>query len=739
VQRYRVAGAEEVEVRGGETGQASVSEQEAAFPLSRRVDSLLRPGENCCAVAHSARAAFLVDAQAYFLAFRKAAADAERSILILAWDFDSRTQLDEDAGGRGTTIGTFLNELVRRRRRLHVHILDWDFPMIFGRDREFPPLYGLDWRPHRRVRLRYDDTHPLAGSHHQKIVVIDDRVAFVGGLDLTLRRWDTPAHRSDDPRRVALGKPYPPFHDTMVMVDGHAARVLGDIARNRWRIATGEQLEPPVRAQDPWPPDVVPDVFDVRVGIACTAPGVNGHAGTRDVEQLYLDMIAASRRYIFMENQYFTSRALGDALVARLGAARGPEIVLVTRLLSHGWLEEVTMHTLRARLIERLRAADHAGRFHVYYPHIDGLAEGTCIDVHSKLMIVDDEWLRIGSANISNRSMGVDTECDVVVEALGQREISRAIRRFRDHLFAEHLGVAPERFAEEYPRTGSMACAVSALRVPRRTLLPLDGASVSDGAVSAAAIADLEQPVTLDRLVEELAPEEKEKTASSGHRWAMVAAVVVGVAGLTALWRFTPLAERVTPERIIEWSEAFAGAWWAPLAVVLAYTPAMVTMFPRPLITLAAVVAFGPWIGFGYAMSGVLLAAVLAYWGGRRVPRQTLRRLSGASFNRLAEALRQRGLMAVTAVRLVPLAPFVVEGLVAGAIRIPLWQYVVGTFLGMLPGMLTATVFGDQIETALHDPSQINYGIVAAVVVGLLVVTLVVRRWLASLQHGSQR
>jgi uncharacterized membrane protein YdjX (TVP38/TMEM64 family) len=138
-------------------------------------------------------------------------------------------------------------------------------------------------------------------------------------------------------------------------------------------------------------------------------------------------------------------------------------------------------------------------------------------------------------------------------------------------------------------------------------------------------------------------------------------------------------------------------------------------------------------------MGGVLLAAVLAYWGGRWVPRQTLRRLSGERFNRLADVLRQRGLLAVTAVRLVPLAPFVVEGLVAGAIRIPLWQYLVGTFLGMLPGMLAATVFGDQIETALRDPSQINYGIVAAVVVGLLALTLVVRRWLADLQQESQR
>jgi phosphatidylserine/phosphatidylglycerophosphate/cardiolipin synthase-like enzyme len=208
------------------------------------------------------------------------------------------------------------------------------------------------------------------------------------------------------------------------MVDGDAARTLGQVARERWRIATGERLEVPQSGDDPWPPDVRSDVSDVRAGVACTEPGVKGHREARHVERLYLDMIAAARHYVFLEHQYFTSSSVGDALETSLAAHEGPEIVLITRLLSHGWLEEATMHVLRARLIERLRAADRGGRFHVYYPHLDGLADGACVDVHSKLMIVDDEWLRIGSSNLSNRSMRVDTECDVVVEALGRQEIS---------------------------------------------------------------------------------------------------------------------------------------------------------------------------------------------------------------------------------------------------------------------------------------------------------------------------
>jgi phosphatidylserine/phosphatidylglycerophosphate/cardiolipin synthase-like enzyme len=152
---------------------------------------LFRPGDNCCAVARADRVALVIDAQAYYEAFMRACERAEREILILAWDFDSRTGLVFGEDGRClTTIGEFLNGLARRKRRLQIHILDWDYPMIFGKDREFLPLYGLSWKHHRRVHFRFDDTHPLAGSHHQKIVAIDDKLAFVGGLDLTSRRWD---------------------------------------------------------------------------------------------------------------------------------------------------------------------------------------------------------------------------------------------------------------------------------------------------------------------------------------------------------------------------------------------------------------------------------------------------------------------------------------------------------------------------------------------------------------------
>ena len=175
-------------------------------------ESILRPGVNCAEVARAKRVSLLVDAQAYFSAFARAAESAERSILILGWDFDSRTMLELDERGEPVLLGEFLNGLARRRKRLHIRILDWDFPLVYGKDRELPPpTYGFTWKPHRRIDFHFDDTHPLAGSHHQKIVVVDDLFAFAGGFDLTAKRWDTTEHRPDDPRRVFLGQRHHPL------------------------------------------------------------------------------------------------------------------------------------------------------------------------------------------------------------------------------------------------------------------------------------------------------------------------------------------------------------------------------------------------------------------------------------------------------------------------------------------------------------------------------------------------
>jgi uncharacterized membrane protein YdjX (TVP38/TMEM64 family) len=271
---------------------------------------------------------------------------------------------------------------------------------------------------------------------------------------------------------------------------------------------------------------------------------------------------------------------------------------------------------------------------------------------------------------------------------------------------------------------------------PQRTLKRLENFGVSETVVSLASIADPEQPVTIENLVAQFAP--RTEIRMRGVRWLTFATAVVALTALAALWQFTPVAEVITPGRVTHWAREFAGNVWAPLIVLAAYTPAAMVMFPRPLITLFAVVAFGPWLGFGYAMSGILISAFVTYVIGMRMDRGTVRRLAGPKLNRIIAVLRRRGIVALTALRLVPLAPFAIVGVVAGAIRVKLRDFMLATAFGMLPGTLAAAVFSDHLEVALRDPSEVNLWLVAAVLMALGIATLLVRRWLLTTQlHGE--
>ncbi len=559
-----------------------------------RTRSLLVEGRNCWRIAHADRVAFLIDAADYFAAFAAAAVQAQHSIFIIAWDFNSQIRLWQDDGPVGVppVLGDFLNHLVKRRRRLKIHILDWDFPMVYGADREFPPLFGLGWKHRRRIRLHFDSSLPLGASHHQKIVVIDDAIAFVGGLDLTGSRWDTSEHRGQDARRVYAGKPYPPFHDGMMAVDGAAAQALAEIAVTRWKRATGETIRPSAQRYDVWPPLLRPDITDVDVGIARTEPVYDGNPGVREIEALYIDAIAAAKHSIYIENQYFTSASVGAALAARLEEESGPEIVAVLRKASDGWLEGPTMGALRAELIKKLRAADRAQRLSLYYPTVPDLGD-QCCNVHAKFLVIDDQVLRIGSANLNNRSMGLDTECDLVVTANGDPRIAAAIAGFRNRLLAEHLGTSELRVAEILRTGTTISDTVRRLSTGERRLEPLEDEHWPAAVVSLAEVTDPEQPLSPNQLVEHFAPELDSKTR--GYLGLKITIAVLICVGLVAAWRYTPLKEYVTVEAVLAWVGTLKDNPWAPLVLIGAYILATFTFFPRPLLALGAVIAFGPW------------------------------------------------------------------------------------------------------------------------------------------------
>ncbi len=185
-----------------------------------------------------------VDADITFRAVRSALREARHSIYILSWDIDSRMRLIPSGANDGypEELGEFLHALVSERKELHAYVLNWDFAMLYALEREWLPNIKLGWRTHRRMAFQMDGRHPVGASHHQKIIVVDDVLAFVGGLDLTRSRWDTPQHQWHDRRRQnADGTHYAPFHDVQSAVDGAAARALGELCRQRWQRASGSR------------------------------------------------------------------------------------------------------------------------------------------------------------------------------------------------------------------------------------------------------------------------------------------------------------------------------------------------------------------------------------------------------------------------------------------------------------------------------------------------------------------
>jgi uncharacterized membrane protein YdjX (TVP38/TMEM64 family) len=187
----------------------------------------------------------------------------------------------------------------------------------------------------------------------------------------------------------------------------------------------------------------------------------------------------------------------------------------------------------------------------------------------------------------------------------------------------------------------------------------------------------------------------------------------------------------VTAERILGWTRTVRDTWWAPIVLVAAYTPAAFVLLPRPLVTLVSVLTFGVLLGLVYATTGVLIAALVTYCAGRYLPRRTVKRLAGDALEPAGKLLREHGVLAVFGSNMLPTPPFVVQNMIAGAVRIPLWKFTLGTFLALLPGMLAWTVFGDQIGTALEDSSKVSYGLIGGALVLLIAFTFLARRFLA--------
>ncbi|WP_160003561.1 phospholipase D-like domain-containing protein [Rhizobium sp. 18055] len=429
---------------------------------------IIRPGRNAWQVGRADKAAFLVDGAAYFTALDQALRKAKDTIWIVGWDFNPDIRLRPHQSSE--TLGELLLSLADENARLQIRILVWGMgPVYSGKSLRLFRESGFSAHP--QITMRFDLRHPVRGCHHQKLVSIDDSLGFLGGIDLTARRWDEPDHRIENPlRKSPDGTPYQPVHDMHSMVSGQAAMLIGDVARRRWKRATGQKLKPAMTEGASWPIGIAPDMADATTAIALTEPGLIGKRGHYEAFRLTRDAIKAARKLIYIETQYLASFGVARAIGKRLKEIDGPEITVLVTKSSHGFLEKLTMGNNRDRLIRRLKRIDRYDRLRVMYAVVPNQhGDEQEIVIHSKLLIVDDHFVRVGSSNLNNRSEGLDTECDLAIEASNDAHRD-AIEALRHRLIAEHLEVTPAAVRDMELARRSMNDAIEALNARGRGL-----------------------------------------------------------------------------------------------------------------------------------------------------------------------------------------------------------------------------------------------------------------------------
>jgi phosphatidylserine/phosphatidylglycerophosphate/cardiolipin synthase-like enzyme len=427
---------------------------------------LLADGVTSWRTQKASRAALLIDMEAYFDAAKEAMARAKHCVHLLNWAFEATTFFHPEAGGRGDEadrFGKFLITLAKNPE-IDVRVLCWKSAMPVAATQHFFPFVDRKIFAGSNVKFVLDGKLPLGACHHQKMIVVDDAIAFCGGGDIGPDRWDTPEHLDDNPRREKTrrdNKCFDSRHEVMGCVDGPAAMALGDLFRDRWLRATGETLPRcPAVSSPAWPGDIPPAFKNIDVGLSRTAGAWRRLPEVRENEALHVASIRAAKSSIYMENQYFTSPLIAAELARRLEEPDGPEVVLISTEHSPSYFDQMTMDRTRLDFIKTLKAADRFGRFQAYSP-VTTL--GRTIIVHAKLTIIDDVLMRIGSSNINNRSLGFDTECDLSFEAT-DADARAEITRLRNKLLAHWLGCVEAPLEAMLEQSGLIGRALEQLR-----------------------------------------------------------------------------------------------------------------------------------------------------------------------------------------------------------------------------------------------------------------------------------
>ncbi len=495
-----------------------------------RTRPILEPGRTCWVVSPIKESGLLIDGRDYFSAFAAAARRARRYILLAGWQFDSTVSLlrgKDRTGEEDPRLLPFLKELCRRTPELRICILCWDYSPAYLLQREWFQEVIFNPRSVPRLRFLFDDRHAIGASHHQKFVVVDGALAFAGSMDLCHERWDVRDHPATCEDRLEAGPDtYAPYHEVQSCLTGPAVADLVELFEARWRNAGGEDLAlPPPERPSPLPfaPSVRIDGREVGLSRTVAQTLVPPHPSIREIERLYEEALQSADRFIYVENQYFGSWAVYEALARRLRDESRPSlnVVMIYPKELHSWTEEIAMGAAQAEMFLRLRETAEARghRFGVYYSlSRDGAGREKARYIHSKVVLVDDRFMTVGSANTNNRSMGLDTELNVSWEARsdGDELLVNSLRRARLSLLAEHAGVSSREQLRRLRDPDRLVETLDARTRDDRSTLRLhpltgNGRQLVQALTTRGLRLDLGRPAIEEQIYEQIAPSRREQ------------------------------------------------------------------------------------------------------------------------------------------------------------------------------------------------------------------------------------
>lgn len=661
------------------------------------------------------------DASSYYLAFVNACLSAESHIFIAGWDIHSETllipQLRKSLRRRRWLLKNFLPYLVKRRPHLNIYLLSWDYSPLYILERERFQSFKRGWLSHPGIHFQLDAAHPISASQHQKFVVIDDCMTFVGGLDITIRRWDDRSHRSmNRHRKDPYGEPYDPFHDYQIGVSGDVAREMSSLFRDRWFKATALSI-PEFSARkscrdNPAPRESVATFERAPIAVSRTLPAFKEGPRVNEIAELFARLIAGARNFVIMENQYLTSRLIVECVSASIAEPSGPEIIIILPEIAGGWLEKKTMGALQTLALQKMKEADAHGRLLLLHPHDAKRAQRKQhMTVHSKVLVADDQFLSVGSANLNNRSMGFDSECQLTIDGRSDPKLQASILETAAFIISHHTELSQNDFLDIYKREKSFIRAIEIAKdmSPRRHLAPIELPPPNpDVKMEDYNWLDMETPSPVEEAMDNWGQlsESISRRLGLSPRTVILFVTIAIALGIGALWRFTPLREHASQETIRLIFQSIDQHEPATMLIVpLVYALGSLLFIPINLLIIITASLFTTSWAFFYIFIGTIANVCAGYGLGILSGRYFFRQFFGRKTRKILHRIREGRFMTLVLLRVLPIAPSAMINLAAGAGQIPFLRFVAATLVGMAPGTFMLVVFQKSILDVFREQS----------------------------------